>query len=221
MKNLFSVFLISVSLIVTTGHAQAQKLVEIIVDNSATLRNPDQGVAAYGAIIFDLARQLSGSAGRDTIAHIVTTHNPRSIYDGDARKLSRSLTQLIVPEIQHQPKGCNQLGDAIERVRSHISRNTATEVEIYVISSLIPTGAPCKNLRVRLPQAIPANVNYQSLLQPKTTKLHFFWADRQQEAVWSQAIERSGMLERLQKQEVDYSIRGEQATRQFITDRLN
>jgi hypothetical protein len=206
---------------ITAAHAQTDKLIQIIIDNSSALRNPEQGAAAYGGILVFKARELQGVAGRNAKVHIVTTHNPRTIYDGEARRLFGSLQSLVAPQIKHQPEGCNQLGEAIERVRAHIARHAAKEVEIYVISSLIPTGAPCKNLRIKLPQPVPPNVDYQSLLQPQTTLLQFFWADRQQENVWAKAIEASGMLERIRNQGVDYAIRGEDSTRQYIADRIN
>jgi len=205
---------------VTAAHAQTDKLIQFIIDNSSALRNPQQGAAAYGGILLFKARELQGVAGRNAKVHIVTTHNPRTIYDGEARNLFPDLQRIVAPQIKHQPAGCNQLGEAIERVRAHIARHAVKEVEVYVISSLIPTGAPCKNLRIRLPQPIPSNVDYQSLVQPETTVLQFFWADRQQETVWGKAIEASGLLERIRNQNVDFAIRGEDSTRQYIADQI-
>ena len=209
---------LSMAVLISTP-AQAQKVYQVIIDNSGALRNPDDALKFGAGFLNDLADKLTGSAGRNALAHVVTTHNPRTIYEGNAKGLRAALDQYGAEVIRPVKDGCNQLDEAIDRTRSFAARYNVTEVETYVFSSLIWTPSPCANYRIKLPQPVPQQIDVRSLLLPQTTVLKFFWVDRQQETVWADHIEGNGMLGRIREQEVDYAIRGELATRNFVQQR--
>lgn len=198
--------------------AHADKLIQIIFDNSGALQNADQGILFGATFLNDLATKLQGSAGRNSVVHVVVTNNPRTIFEGSGRDLKTALDTYGAQEIAHVPDGCNQLAEAIDRASLFASQQVVDEIETYVFSSLIPTGAPC-NTRIRLPQPVPANINLRDLVRPETTVLKFLWADRQQERVWADYIRKSDLLQRIRDQEVDFTISGERTTQNFVIRR--
>lgn len=206
---------------ITTGsaaRAEANKLIQIVIDNSATLQNPEEAVKFQAAWMLLFAKELRGSAGRDAQVHIVTTQNPRTVWEGPAPTLQNSFGLLVQSEIQHVADGCNELGTALDRVKQHISRTPTDDVEIYVFSSLIPTGAPCKDARIVLPQPVPQTIDLRSLVRPELSRLEFMWAEEGQAAVWADYFERSGLVETMNAQGVAFSLRGETTTRQKIIE---
>lgn len=214
--------LIIVSFMLVSGAvtAQADKLIQIIIDNSGTLQNHEQADFAIRGFLGLKATEFRRSEFRDATVHIVTTHDPRTIYEGPARGLSRAITPLILPEVKFQQEGCNQLDEAINRMSRNVASRSATEVEIYVFSSLIHTGAPCVDVDLDLPQAVPSTIDITSLMPQQTTVLHFLWAHRLQEQTWANAIQRSPIFQTMREQGIDYIIRGEAVTTQFVLENL-
>lgn len=208
------------TVICTNATADSRKLVQIVIDNSGALQNSETGQKIQFAWLQLVARDMQRGAGQNDLVHIVTTHNPRTVWEGRGSTLLRSYKLLVEPEIEQVPDGCNELGAALTRVRQHIARSLADEIEIYVFSSLIPTGAPCDKVRIQLPQPVPATIDLRSLIQPELTRLSFLWVEENQEVVWADFVERSGLLNDLIDYGVAYSIKGEVATRQEIVDML-
>lgn len=213
-------FCLTLAAIGSDATAESKKLIQIVIDNSGALQNSETGQRTQSAWLQLISREMQRGAGRNNLVHIVTTHNPRTVWEGRGSALLRSYKLLVEPEIKQVTDGCNELGAALKRVRQHVARNLADEIEIYVFSSLIPTGAPCDKIRIQLPQPVPATIDLRSLIQPELTRLSFLWAEENQEVVWADFIERSGMLNDLIDYGVAYSIKGEVATRQEIVDML-
>ncbi|MEM7492320.1 MAG: hypothetical protein AAF296_03000 [Pseudomonadota bacterium] len=187
-------------------------LIEVIVDNAGTLLNADQSKNALIALLGNISDPYRQRRQyQNAIIHIVTTHNPRSVWRDTPRRLYQSIPELV-ETLAPVTTGCGDLVEAFERVANNIKRTPAAETKIVVFASLFHTGYPCDGQVLKIPQPLPSDLKTEGLTPEGISEIRFYWADRRQQLTWRKGLEDNGLLARLNEAGAQFSIDGMDTT---------
>jgi len=211
MRNTARLFLVCALLPLSSAvlGAPPAKTIQVVVDNSGTLQHAQEGAQNERQLLYHLAELRKKGAGRDALINVIALNNPRNIFEGTPSQLFKRGAELV-PKLNVLKDGCSDFQGAFERVRENVRLSQAREVEVYVFSSLIHTGAPCDNAVIQLPQAAPTELDLSFL---KDAKVRFLWVHHLQKGPWLELLGRAGLR--------NFRLHDEEATKRVLREGLD
>ena len=189
--------------------ASSTKTIQVIVDNSGTLQHVQEGLRSEHRLFYNLTELRKKSSYREALINVISLNNPRNIFEVTPNQLFRRGAELV-PRLNVIKDGCSDIVGAFERVKENVRLKGTTDVEVYVFSSLIHTGAPCDNAVIELPQEAPKDLDLSFL---KNAKVRFLWVHHLQKGPWLELLSRSGLL--------NFQLHDEEATKRVLREGLD
>ena len=154
MKNFLITTATAIALPLFALPAQAEKLVQVVIDHSGVLHDEHDPLGKSGfndfleSFLADLARANRRDRNSTRVVLISAVEPPHIIWAGTAANFYRDGVRegTVADLVAAPPNGCNNLIDALSEVSANISLSTADETNVYVITSGVHSGPDCADL---------------------------------------------------------------------------
>lgn len=209
-KSLVLILSLCLALPACAETPRPQIAIQVIVDNSAVLAQPEQALEQMKRLFWHLSELRKHAPTRNATITIVSTNYPRNLWIGTASRLRQTGAEVLA-QIAPVENGCADLRGAFEQVRLNLRRQAAQEVRVYVFASLIDTGSPCGAAEIRLPQAPPEGLDL-AFLDARAKTVQFYWVHPLQVKPWFDLLAEQGLEQRAKTEDFNLGVYDEQET---------
>ncbi len=158
--------------------AEGPVSINVLIDNSATLLNVADAQEVQKLLLHQITQLRKKRETRFAVVNIVSLNDPRNLFVGTPKTLLRNARSLL-PKLGVVINGCMDLAGAFEQVRTNVENAQAGRVEVYIVSSMIVTGAPCDSMTINLPHPAPKGLDL-AFLTERRAKLRGYWVNHLQ-----------------------------------------
>ncbi len=158
--------------------AEGPVSINVLIDNSATLLNVADAQEVQKLLLHQITQLRKKRETRFAVVNIVSLNDPRNLFVGTPKTLLRNARSLL-PKLGVVINGCMDLAGAFEQVRTNVENAQAGRVEVYIVSSMIVTGAPCDSMTINLPHPAPKGLDL-AFLTERRSKLRGYWVNHLQ-----------------------------------------
>ena len=173
--------------------AEGPVSINVLIDNSATLLNVADAQEVQKLLLHQITQLRKKRETRFAVVNIVSLNDPRNLFVGTPKTLLRNARSLL-PKLGVVINGCMDLAGAFEQVRTNVENAQAGRVEVYIVSSMIVTGAPCDSMTINLPHPAPEGMDL-AFLTERRSKLRGYWVNHLQMRPMLDAFRQAGFAD--------------------------
>lgn len=179
---------------VQAGPVERKLAIEVIIDDSGTLTEPEKAQAFKLQLFAHLQNLRKKRRYASARIEVISTAYGRSVWIGTPRDLKGSRASTLVPKIEAHADYCNNLPGAFSELETSLAdleQRGYEEIWVIVFSSLIDTPRPCRdNMSIELPQ-LPPPLDFARILtqSPAVRKIAFYWVNPFQKRPWFETLE--------------------------------
>lgn len=163
---------------------------QIVIDNSPAMMGKSSAEIAQRQLLYWTWKLKRRPATRRTVVGIVSTVNAQTRWQGTPRDLGRD-GAAAAGALRIIDKGCPNLLGALDQVRINLTLLRPKQAHVIIFSSLIHA-FPCANQTIKLPQAVPPNLDL-SFLKRDGIRVTFLWVHPLQKSGWLAALQKAGL----------------------------
>lgn len=171
--------------------AEGPVSVNVVFDNTATLLNVADAQEVAKLLLHQLGKYRKRSETKHATISLVSLNDPRNLYVGTPKTMKRSAASVL-QLLGVVVNGCHDMVGAMEQVRTNVQQQKAERVELYIVSSMIHTGAPCADATVALPHPAPENLDLK-FLKDRKAKVRGYWVHHLQMRTMLDAFTKAGL----------------------------
>lgn len=169
-----ALIILSILLIVSSARAEEGPVsITILMDNSATLLNVADAQEVQRLLLHKLTQLRKKRATKNALVNIVSLNDPRNLFTGTPKRLLRNGASVL-PLLGTVRNGCMDLAGALDQMRTNVEMQNPSRVEVFIVSSMIATGAPCEGMTISLPHPMPQDLDLGFLVERKA-KVRVYW----------------------------------------------
>ncbi len=187
----------AISICFFSGNAFAikapSKSIEILMDDSATILNPEAAEKAKFFFLQQIKGLKSKRGFRDARLEVISMSSGKTLWIGSPAMMDGEEAERLINVIKSKENRCNNMVRGFDALKSSLRnldrRARVNEIWVLIFSPMINTPEPCKTSKIDLPQVVPTYDFVKSLTaSEKVRVVSLYWVHERQFDVWEDAL---------------------------------
>lgn len=169
------------------------KSIEILMDDSATILNPEAADKAKLFFMQQIKGLKSKRGFRNARLEVISLSSGKVLWLGSPSLMDGKEAERLLNVIKSKKNRCNNMARGFDALKSSLRsldrRARINEIWVLIFSPMINTPEPCRSSKIDLPQVVPAYDFVKSMTaSEKVRVVSLYWVHERQFDVWEDAL---------------------------------